>query len=161
MSVSKGKFAKQRGFSLIELMIAVAIVGILASIVIPMYQAQIQTTRRAECAGTLELLANAMERHFTLNGNYLGAATGGANNGAPDTNVLFPTTTCPMDGGTPVYNLTIAVPAPPAPGGGTTYTLTAAPIGAAAQAADLCGTLTLTNTGQKAASGGTVQDCWN
>jgi type IV pilus assembly protein PilE len=154
MRVFKGTISKQHGFSLIELMIVVAIVGILASIVIPMYQAQLQTARRTECAGALELFANGMERHFTLNGSYLAAAAGGANTGAPNTNTVFPTTTCPMDGGTPVYNLTIQAAT------ATTYTLAAAPIAGAAQAGDNCGTLTLTNSGQKGAAG-TVQDCWN
>ena len=60
---------------------------------------------------------------------------------------------CPIDGGTATYNLTIAFTP-------TTYVLSATPAGA--QAADPCGTLTLTNTLQKGQTGGAmaVADCW-
>lgn len=140
--------AKHRGFTLIEVMITVAIIGILAAIAYPSYQNSVQKTRRAECEGGLYGLANAMERHFTTNFTYLGAGTTGGNTGAP----TIYSTTCPIDGGNPSYNLTIqAVTA-------TTYTLQATPINA--QATDDCGTLQLTQAGVKSASGGTVTQCW-
>ena len=144
---------KLRGFSLLELMIVVAIVGIIAAFAYPSYLEQIQKTRRADCSGALAGMGNAMERFFTVNSTYLGAAAGGADTGAP---AVYPST-CPSDGGTATYNLTIQAVT------GSTYTLQAAPVGV--QADDKCGTMTLTNTGLKGVTGqhaGVIwQDCWS
>lgn len=145
---------KQSGFSLVELMIVVAIVGMIAAFAYPSYLEQIAKTRRADCSGALAGLSNAMERFFTVNSTYLGAAAGGANTGAPA--VFRPT--CPSDGGgAATYNLTIQAAT------GSTYTLNAAPTGA--QTGDKCGTMTLGNTGLKGVTGQhtgiTWQDCWS
>lgn len=137
-----------KGFTLIELMIVVAIISILAAIGYPAYQDSVQKSRRADCEGALMGLAGVMERYYTSNNAYTGAAAGGANTGAP---ALYPTQ-CPIDGGTPSYNLTIQASA------ATTYTLQATPINA--QAGDPCGTLTLNQANLKTASGGTVATCW-
>jgi len=144
---------RQYGFSLIELMVAVAIVGIIAAFAYPSYLEQVRKTRRADCSGALLGLANAMERSFTVNSTYLGVGTVGGNTGAP----TIYAATCPVDGGTPTYNLTIqAVSA-------STFTLQAAPIGA--QVNDKCGSLTLTNTGLKSVTGQqaglTWENCWS
>ena len=90
----------QRGFTLIELMIVVAIIGILAGIAWPSYQDHVKSTRRADAQGALMGLAQALERHFTTNGTYAGAADG---NGVP---TIF-ATEAPLDGGTKFYNLRI------------------------------------------------------
>lgn len=143
---------KQNGFNLIELLVAVAIVGIIASIAFPSYLEQIRTTKRADCSGALVSLGNAMERHYSVGGSYLGAAAAGADTGAP---AIF-SATCPVDGGTPTYNLTIQAAT------ASTYNLNAAPTGT--QTGDKCGTLTFSNTGVKnvtgAAAGMTWQACW-
>ena len=70
-----------KGFTLIELMIAVAIVGILAGIAYPSYQDSVRKSRRADAKGALLGFANAMERYFTENNSYLGAGAGGGNTG--------------------------------------------------------------------------------
>jgi type IV pilus assembly protein PilE len=147
---------QSKGFTLIELMIVVAIVGILAAIAYPSYQENVRSSRRGDCAGALAGMANAMERFYTINNTYIGAAVGGGANGAPDPAVLGYPATCPVDGGTATYNLTIAATA-------STYTVSAAPTGT--QTGDRCGTLTLTNTGKKgvgadAHAGVAWQDCW-
>ena len=140
---------KSNGFTLIELMITVAIVGILASIAYPSYQGSVMKSRRADATGALLGLANAMERHFTETNSYLGAAD---INGVP---TIF-SATSPVDGGTAYYNLTID-PATTA----SSYTLNAVPDPANAQINDKCGTLTLTNTGIKGNSNGLSQsECW-
>jgi len=129
------------GFTLIELVIAIAIVGILASIAYPSYVNQMQQTRRADCEAALMQLASAMERNFSRNNQYQDLITPGNFD------------QCPIDGGTATY--TLATQLPPAPA--MTYVLTATPAGP--QAGDPCGTLTLTNTLTKGPAG-MVADCW-
>ena len=140
------------GFTLIELMIVVAIVGILAGIAYPSYQAEVRSTKRAECAGALVGFAGAMERFFTKNSTYIGAGAGGNPTGAP---TVYPTQ-CPIDGGIATYNLTIQAAT------ASTFTVQAARTGA--QAVDKCGTLTLSNTGLKGITGADAGvmtlDCW-
>lgn len=151
------------GFTLIELVAAVAIVGILAAIAIPSYQDSVSKSRRADAEGALEGLANKMEQHFTEVNSYCDAGgTGGAavtNCGTATNDTGSPSITnytqSPIEGnGTKFYNLTINAAGP------TTYTLQATPINA--QAGDKCGVLTLNNTGGRAATknGTAVQHCW-
>jgi type IV pilus assembly protein PilE len=146
----------EKGFTLVELMIVVAIVGILAGIAYPSYQSSVMKSRRVDAQGALLGFANAMERHFTEGNTYLGAAgTDGApaDTGAP----RIYSATSPVGGGTAYYDLAIndGVTA-------NSYTLSATPTGA--QANDPCGTLTLTQTGVKgiddANEGFSADDCW-
>ena len=142
---------KQQGFTLMELMIVVAIIGFLAAFAYPSYQEQMRKTRRADCSGALAAFGSAMERYYTVNNTYVGAGAGTP----PTAPTVFPTT-CPIDGGTATYNLTIQA------ANASTFEVRAAPIGV--QANDKCGTLTLTNTGRKnvtsAATGITWEKCW-
>jgi type IV pilus assembly protein PilE len=147
------KKPQQNGFTLIELMVVVAIIGILAAIAYPSYTDSVRKSRRADVEGALLAFANAMERHFTETNSYLGAAG----------TILVPADigvpriyTAPANTRT-FYTLTLIAPTT-----ATTYTLSAAPIGA--QATDKCGTLTLTNTGLKdmvgESAGVVLTDCW-
>lgn len=144
---------RRNGFSLLELMIVVAIVGIIAAFAYPSYLEQVRKTRRVDCSGALISLGNAMERFFTVNSTYLGAGAGGGNTGTP---AIF-SATCPVDGGAATYDLTIQAAT------GSTFALQATPTGA--QADDKCGTLILTNTGRKDVTGQdagvTWQNCWS
>ncbi len=141
-----------KGFTLIELMVVALVIGILAGIAYPSYIEQIRKSRRADANGALLGLANALERHATDNGTYLGAATGGANTGAP----AIYATQSPVDGGTAYYNLTISAATQ------TTFTIQATPTTNGGQDEYKCGTLTLTNAGVKGVSGGsaTWDQCW-
>ncbi len=127
---------KQKGFTLIELMIVVAIIAILAAVAFPSYQDQVRKTRRSEAQADLMELASTVERYFTENNTYVGWAVPASLNQSPRA-------------GTARYVLTVGGVA------ATTYTLTATPQGG--QAADTCGTMTLDQTG---ATGAAVAGCW-
>ena len=71
--VSLGKVRRAIGFTLIELMITVAIVGILASIAYPSYIRQVQQSRQADAQGQVMELASAMEAYRAKNFSYQGA----------------------------------------------------------------------------------------
>ncbi|MDR9436082.1 MAG: type IV pilin protein [Thiohalophilus sp.] len=126
---------KQSGFTLIELMIAVAIISLLAGIAYPSYQSYIEKARRADAKAALVSFANAIERHYTENYTYAGAATGGNDTGTPD---IFPAE-APLDGSTKSYDLTIVS------ADDTTFVLRATPKGG--QTGD--GYLEITSTGQR------------
>ena len=144
---------KARGFTLMELMIVVAIVAIIAAIGYPSYQASVRKAHRADGKGALEGLAQAMERYFTANNTYLGAAAGGGNTGAP---TIYPTE-APLDGNNKLYNLTIQAAT------ATTFTVRATPKNG--QAGD--GLLELDNTGARRwdannnGSFGADENTWN
>jgi type IV pilus assembly protein PilE len=95
---------QQSGFTLIELMIVVVIVGILVGIGLPSYQRSITRSVRTDTQSALMGFAQAMERRFSQNYTYEGAGAGAANTGAPDPTV-FPSQ-APLEG-EPAYNLTI------------------------------------------------------
>jgi type IV pilus assembly protein PilE len=132
-----------RGFSLIELMIACAIVAILAAIAYPSYQSSVQKSRRSEATAALLAIAAQMERYSTEKGTYATATLGAA---SP---AIFPS-----HSENSYYNLSLANLS------STTYTVRAAP--AAIQASDPCGTFTYTESGVKDVSGGTwnKSQCW-
>lgn len=137
---------KKRGFTLIELMIVIAIIGILAAIAYPAYTNNVRDARRADAKSALLQLSQALERFYSINYTYAGTGTGG-NSGAPLSSVFGHTKT-PFEGGATFYNLTLAVTA-------TGYTVTATPAGA--QVGDKCGTLTLNHAGSKTP---TTNNCW-
>ncbi|MEY6434224.1 type IV pilin protein [Thioalkalicoccus limnaeus] len=133
--------ARSRGFTLLELMIVVAIVGILAAIAYPSYQDHIRKARRADAQAALLELAQFMERHYTLNNSYLcpqetGACKDRKNNQPPK----LPFDKSPKDGDAEYY--TLGFDGNPT---ANSFTLQATPKGA--MAGDPCGTLTITNTG--------------
>ncbi|WP_084154453.1 type IV pilin protein [Nitrincola lacisaponensis] len=140
-------FRKREGFSLIELMIVVAIVAILASIAYPSYQDSITKSRRAEAQANLLELAQFMERYYTANNRYNNAAT------TPPSAPVLPFDESPKDGANKYYDLSLTVIT------ANTYTLTATPKGA--MAGDGCGNLTLNHAGVKGRSGALALDqCW-
>ena len=143
---------RQGGFTLIELMIAVGIVGILSAIAVPIYEDYVYDSRRSSCAGALTGLAQYMERYYTENTTYEEAATGGNDIGAP----AGYADSCPVDGGTDTYDLRITAATQ------GNYTIQAQPKNA--QSDDKCGTLTLRQDGARGVTGAdagvTWEECW-
>ena len=131
--------SREAGFTLIELMIVVAVIAILAAIAYPSYQNYIIKTNRKAGEGCLSQFANFMERYYTTNLTYAGAA-------------LPPLDCSSLQQTGNRYSYSFS---------GTpdqsTYTVRAVPTGP--QVADTqCGTLTLNQIGTRGASN--VTTCW-
>ena len=136
----------QKGFTLIEVMIVVAIIGILAAIAYPSYQDSIRRSARADVQADLMELAQTSERFFTTNNRYDQTRAGVA--------YVLPFTQSPRAGTSVRYNIAFVSAAP-----GLTYVLQAVPAGT--QAADTCGTLTINQLGVTTPAVGTDnRNCW-
>lgn len=70
LSLSRLQRAAQRGFTLMEIMITVIIIGILAAVAIPTYQEYVRQGQRSEGAAYAMQLATAQERFFTMRNSY-------------------------------------------------------------------------------------------
>lgn len=130
---------RQSGFTLIELMIVVVVVGILVAIGLPSYNNSVTRSIRADAQSALLGFAQAMERHFQQNYSYEGAANGGNDTGAPAA-TTFPTQ-APIEGNNPSYDLTITA------ADDTGFTLRATPIAGGRQ--DGNGILELDSLGRR------------
>jgi type IV pilus assembly protein PilE len=126
-----------RGFTLIEIMIVIAIIGIVMTIAAPSFTEYLKKGRRSEIAGVLSEQAQILERFYTKSNVYTGA-TG-------------------LSAGNDYYTITPTIT-------DQTFLLTAVRKTGSSMATDKCGDFTLTNTGVRnmvnATAGLTAKDCW-
>jgi type IV pilus assembly protein PilE len=133
--------AASNGFTLIEVMIVVAIVGILAAIAYPSYSDYVERGRRNDAKAVLLEAAQYMERRYMERRDYTVVTTTDLTNAGLGKS--------PRDGAA-WYNITPATTA-------TTFTLTAAP--KSGWTPRICGSLTVNQLGSKGSSG-TTDECW-
>ncbi len=129
----------QKGFTLIEMLIALACVALLASLTWPSYQNLILRSQRAQARASLLQAAHWLERAASANGSYPSIAD-------------VPASVLQIDGQR--YKMTVTSSA-------QSYTLSATPLGT--QAADTCGTLTVNHLGVRSVQGAsqTAAQCWS
>ena len=129
-----------QGFTMIELMIVVAIIAIISAVAYPSYQDSVRKANRADAMDTMLDTAQRLERCFTTYGSYNHAS-------------------CPVQGGDTIdsthahYEVAVTSAA-------STYSLTATPVSDQQQADAKCTSFTITNTGLKSATGSDSTHCW-
>lgn len=125
---------QQKGFTLVELMITVAIVAVIMGVAIPSYQGYIRDTQAAQAASDLKACAMTLERFYSRGFTYAGADTAGAGG------TSLCSTQSPTDGEA-VYDITLPTLT------ATTFLIRATPVGGSCASADVdCITLDQTNT---------------
>jgi len=144
-----------KGFTIIELLIVVAIIAIIAALALPSYEQYVLKTRRVDAANSLLRIQAEQEKFYFDNNTYMSAAVFATQN---NTNNWFE-----ADGGTIVseggfYGLTITVSGDSFQDG---FSATARPLATSSQQRDTdCTSLSINSSGQRSAQGADTEKCW-
>ena len=146
----------QRGFTLVELMVVLAIVMTIAAIAMPSYTENIQQSKRAEAKAQLLEAAQYMQRFYSQNDSYAQTRTSVAV-AIPDALARVPRTAA---AGSQNYTISLGAPAATV----ATFVIQAVPRSGGSMASDKCGSFTLNQAGQRGvignAAGSTADSCW-
>lgn len=141
------KDLKNRGFSLIELMVVVAIVGILSAVAFPSYSSYIARSKRAECRVALMQVMQQQERYYTQQNTYLAFSADSSNvpmkqfsgESSSSSACLISSEACSVDSGLTTCVLVTGVPV---------------------KADATVGNFTLQSDGTKGCTGSDQSKCW-
>lgn len=140
--VRRSLLPKSAGFTLVELMIVVAITAILAAIALPAYQKQVRESHRASAKTALLDVASREERYYATNNNYTNL-----------TGLGYSSSTMQVPSATQnYYNVTVSLT-----NSNANFTATAAPTGN--QSSDACGSYSVTDLGVQSVTG-SATNCW-
>ena len=149
----------ERGFTLIELLITIVVLGILMSIAVPAYQDQIRKSNRAVAKAKLLDLATRQEQYFADNKVYSNTLDAFLSLGAVDAGADRNYNWVAPSSAESIYTFDVVTSAV----GGVShmaYTLTATPAGSQTEDSAKCATLSITQTGQRSATGSLGANCW-
>ena len=157
------KLRKHQGFTLIELMIVVAVIGILASIAYPSYREYVAKSRRAEAKTVLLSAQQWMERFYTENFRYDKNSAGVAVTDASQFPSRFSVSPVPGQGAA-AYTISVVVTANVR----DVYSVTATRKAGSSMAADRCGDFAIDHLGRKdlvnysgfASKAAALEACW-
>jgi type IV pilus assembly protein PilE len=133
----RGKL-QQKGFTLIEAITVVAIIGILSAVALPFFNNESMKNRRTEAISAATRIANELQEYHADNFTYQNYAISAA-----------------ISNGLKWYTAAVVNPTQ------TTFTVTLTPIAGSAQAGDECGTFSIDEKGSKSVSSSTVAHCWS
>jgi type IV pilus assembly protein PilE len=134
---------RTRGFSLIELMVVVVVIGLLSAIALPSYTRYVLRSHRSSAITGVLDVASRQARYYTTNNTYTTSMTA----------LGYPADPMPLtDSSNRYYDLSVASAS------ATAFSIRAVPVNA--QTKDTCGTYRISDLGVKSVDSGTLGDCW-